>query len=93
MGYTPNMEEYRLALNAAMGLCAVMIVFNLVRSKTRGLSALLLASAFAAMGALLYGLREGWPQAAVITCAVVLVGLLIGDALARFSKPAGAPKP
>lgn len=83
----------RLAMNAGIAICAVMIVFNLYRSRKRGWSSIFLAIGFAAFGGLLYAIDRGASTPILIGCTVVLVFALVADAVARIDRQsAGAPK-
>jgi hypothetical protein len=72
-------SEFDLFLTVAIGLCAAMIIGSLLRYRSRGASALFLASAFAAMGGLLYGLKMSFPQPVLILLGILVLGCLLMD--------------
>jgi heme exporter protein D len=67
-------------------ICSVMIVVWLLRIKSKGTRAYLMACAFAAMGAFAQLVRLAVPMPFVIASAVVVVGLLAADALLRIKE-------
>jgi hypothetical protein len=79
-------SEFELFLNVGIGLCAIMVVFSLLRSRSRGISAYCLSGAFAALGGLLFGLREKWSEILLIACGVVVGGCLVADFILRAAQ-------
>jgi TRAP-type C4-dicarboxylate transport system permease small subunit len=84
-------SEFRLFLDGGMILCALMVVFSILRVRSRGLSAWFLAASFAAMGTVLLGLRDSWSQTAVGICGTAVALCLVGDFLARAAKRQDKP--
>lgn len=83
-------DELSQLANAAIALCAVMVVFHLVRSRKRGWRSLWMAGAFAAFGGLVQTLSAGSPSWIALALGGILAVCLVGDVLARLG-PA-APK-
>ena len=76
-------SEFHLFLEVAMGICALMIIVNLARFGSRGVSAMLLAGAFAVLGGLFLALILEAAMVLVAVLGVIVGGLLIGDFLIR----------
>jgi len=78
-------QEFNSVLYAGMGLCVLMIVFNLARVKKRGVSAYFLAGAFAAFAGILFALLQG-NDTAIYVLAPILCLLLVADGALRSAK-------
>jgi len=82
-----DLQGFEGFLTYGIGLCGVFALLSpLIGWRRRGRQTLVLAFAFLAMAAVLWGLRENWPTPGVVLAGVVLVVLLGLDALTR--KPA-----
>lgn len=75
--------EFDLFLTGAAGICAFGAVVALLRVRSRGIAALMLSGAFLGLGAVMWMLKSGAPQGAVVAGAVVTGILLIGDFVVR----------
>jgi hypothetical protein len=78
-----NPNEFHLFLDSSAVLCAVMIVFNLLRQKKRGLSAILMSIAFLFAGISFYLLRRDAPQQVVIGTGTLTFLVLVADLIVR----------
>lgn len=67
---------------------AVFIPIWLLRIPTKGASAYLMASAFAALGALAWAIRADAPLPFRITLMVVMAGCLLADVVVRSARQA-----
>ncbi len=78
--------ELKSAAFVGMGVCGVMIVFNLLMARRKGISRLFLAAAFAtlALAIFLYS-RDAEPLILATVGGITLI-LLIADAIARMAK-------
>lgn len=71
-------------LNAGVILCAIMVAVLFFRLKTRGKSAYVMATAFAVMAFLLYGIEKSWTALWLNGLGVLLGILLVLDFLIRL---------
>lgn len=78
--------EWRLFLDSAMLICALMAIINGLRYKSRGASAYLLGAAFLAMGGTVYLLREKAGQTQLILGGALVFLLLVADLVVRNTK-------
>ncbi len=75
--------QYGLFLSASAGLCAIGAVINLLRLKQRGHSALILSTAFLALGALLWIVKSHGAQPVVSLLGILVAALLVADVVVR----------
>jgi hypothetical protein len=78
-----NEAQYGTFLSIGAYLCAAGAIFNLFRLKGRGNSALILSSAFLAMGIELWLIKIHADQALITGVGLLLACLLIGDVVLR----------
>jgi len=76
-------SEFHLFLEVAMGICAVMVCFNLLRYRTRKNAAFVMAGAFAALGLTFFALFEDMSQVIVGLLGFLVVALIVGDFVLR----------
>lgn len=81
-------EGFKQAVYAAMGICALMVVFNLLMVRKRGGSALLMAASFVVFAGILYSLERALPDGLTIALAVLLALILVADFVVRAAKKA-----
>jgi hypothetical protein len=79
-------EQIRPVLAPMAVLCAIMMIVHLFRIKSKGASAWILSAAFGIAGLECFAIRERAPDWQMITLAVILFGLLVGDFVARSAK-------
>lgn len=75
--------QYGTFLSFGAWVCALGAVFNLFKLKRRGNSALLLSSAFLALGAVLWTLKVHGNETLIRVLSVLVLGLLIADVVLR----------
>jgi len=78
-----NEGQYRLFLSLAACTCAVGAMFNLLRLKSRGNSALILSAAFVVMGGLLWMIRTGAEPFLTTLAGGAVAVLLVADVVVR----------
>lgn len=78
--------QYNLFLSVAAWLSALGAIFNLLRLKSRGNSALLLSAAFLTMGGLFWLIKSHAAQPLVIGAGILLGAFLIGDFILRSAQ-------
>lgn len=76
--------SFDLFYSVGMLICALMIVVWLLRVRSKGLGAWLMASAFAVFGFLLFAMKNEAPRSLLIGLGVSLFALLVGDAAVRL---------
>lgn len=81
-------EGFQNAAYAAMGVCALMVVFNLLLIRKRGVSALLMAASFVVFGGILYSLTKALPEGVTIALSVLLAIILFADFAVRAARKA-----
>lgn len=78
--------ELKSAANIGMGVCGVMIVFNLLMARKKGISRVFLSAAFATLGlAIFLFSRDAEPPLLLLVGGITLA-LLIADAIARLAR-------
>jgi hypothetical protein len=75
-------------LLGAMAISAIMVLIWLARAKSKGVSAYMMAGAFAAFGGMSFVLRNEGSQNVAWGLAVLLVLFLFGDFAARSARQA-----
>lgn len=76
-------SEFRLFLDGAMALCAVLAIINVARYRSRGASAYILAVAFLVAGGALYLLHQDAPINQVYAAGAFVLLLLFLDLAVR----------
>jgi hypothetical protein len=82
-----NANYERAYYDFVMILCAVMTIFNLLRWKSRGLSATFLGSAFLVLGVTAYAYSRGYASGWITAGGVIVFGLLAADVVYRTANP------
>ncbi len=82
-----NADQFEIFLSGAAAAAAVGALINLSRLKSRGASAILLASALLCFSGLCLLLKAHASQAATTGLGAVMVALLIADVVVRAKNP------
>jgi hypothetical protein len=82
-------QQFQVFLTSGIGLCGVMMIVSLLRSRSRGPSSYCLALAYLVMAVLLNGLRLKWHGPALALAGVCLVLCLVADFLVRAAQGQG----
>ncbi|HEY3781674.1 MAG TPA: hypothetical protein VGL56_11350 [Fimbriimonadaceae bacterium] len=79
-------QDIALFFTCGVVICIVMAVVNLLRFKSRGISAYFLAGAFAALGFLFMSMLQKWPDSIATIFAVIIAACLVVDFILRSGK-------
>lgn len=79
------MKDQDIALFFTCGsvVCIIMAIVNVMRYKSRGLSAYFLAAAFVSLGFLFIALLQKWPRFVMAILGVMIAVSLVGDFIIR----------
>lgn len=76
-------EEFDLFLLGSAGLCVLMSIFNIFRTRAKGISGYLLSGAFLSVGATLMLYRANSAQPLLFASGAIAFILLVADFMLR----------
>lgn len=88
-----SMELVDAMLTGGVFLCALMILVWLVRLKSQGSRAYVMASAFACMGCLILAFKQSLPAYVLWVLGLLLIGFLIADLIIKAGRQAKENSP